>query len=241
MTPPAPLGDRLATGPHALADLDRGFEDGADADGAADDPVRADGLEPGRRDAAALRAVGIASKLTGRDAPSEIGRNGCRGSRKGAARRIRWRIQVSFQGFLGHGYRQLGKFFAQDQEFLNDATPHLPWKNFVTRLADLRREDTYPNLSCFFLHTPECEELTHVAWAFRHLARDRAMWSDQVSLDILQNTFIGRRLAARVMFGRQAVDGNHDVEISGFCPFDRNRPNRAGDELDVHPTFFDKR
>jgi hypothetical protein len=43
------------------------------------------------------------------------------------------------------------------------------------------------------------------------------------------------------MFGRQAVDGNHDVEIPGFCPFNRNRPNRACDELDVYPALFNKR
>src|SRR5262249_48648098 len=187
VTPTHPNRQReLNEGPH----FNETFKEGPCADANTRQTVGCNRLQPCRGKASALGAVGIASELTGCDVPPEIGRNGCRGSRKDAARRIRWRIQVGLQGFLWH--RQFGKFFAQDQKFLDDAPTDVPWKNFVTRLADLRCEDTHPNLSCFFLRTPECEELMQVAGALRHLARDRAMWSDQVSLNVLQNAFIGR-------------------------------------------------
>src|SRR3954469_3054824 len=80
----APSGDRLPAIAHAAPDLQRGLEDRADAHGAADDLVRADRFEAGRRDAAALRAIGIAAELARSDAVLEVGRDARRGLREDA-------------------------------------------------------------------------------------------------------------------------------------------------------------
>src|SRR3954466_4541199 len=84
MRRPAPSGDRLPAIAHAAPDLQRGLEDRPDAPGPALYLGRADRLEAGRRDAAALRAIGIAAELARGDAVLEVGRDARRGLREDA-------------------------------------------------------------------------------------------------------------------------------------------------------------
>ncbi len=58
--------------------------------------------------------------------------------------------------------------------------------------------------------------------------------------DVLQNSFVRGWLPADIVFRRQTIDGDCCCHSLEFCPFDGNRPNGAGDDLDVNiPGFED--
>ena len=59
--------------------------------------------------------------------------------------------------------------------------------------------------------------------------------------DVLQNPLVGRRFSTGIVFGRQSVNGNHEVHFPDFRPFDGNWAHSARHQLDVHVARFDLR
>ena len=62
-----------------------------------------------------------------------------------------------------------------------------------------------------------------------------------MSFDVFQNSIVGGRLPPNVMLRRQTVDRNDQSHWADRLPFERNRANRAGHELDVDPARRDLR
>src|SRR5438270_891171 len=92
-----------------------------------------------------------------------------------------------------------GIYIAQPSEFANDDCPLLRGKDFRPDRTLLRREQAEPDALHLRSLAPEGHKLFQVAFALRHLAGDRAVDLHLATLNALQNTLVGSRLAARVM------------------------------------------
>src|SRR5580692_9491060 len=113
------------------------------------------------RNAAALLAVRIATKLAGRDPRLQIGRD-CRSSpREDALRRAGWRKRHLRNEFLRHF--KLGILDPQLTQLRNHLCPLRSRQNLGILRAPLRSKQAEPNLEHLRLPCPEREKLIQVA------------------------------------------------------------------------------
>ncbi len=105
--------------------------------------------------------------------------------------------------------------------------------------AALRSEDTEPHLVHLRHVRPEAKEFVEVSGALRDLRRDGAVNGDSRTLNVLEDALIGSGFAAFVMFGLQAINGDHDVQFLELHPCSWNLPECAGDDLGVYAAALD--
>jgi len=107
-------------------------------------------------------------------------------------------------------------------------------ENLRHHLPSLRREDAEPDLLHGVHAAPELQKLPQVARPFHHLAGDGAVDGDALVGDVVQNSFIGGRSAARIVLGFESVHRNRKREAVVGPPDVRHGPEGAGDELNVN-------
>jgi len=101
-------------------------------------------------------------------------------------------------------------------------------------LPALRRKDAEPDLLHGVHAAPVLHKLPQVARPFHHLAGDGAVDGDALVGDVVQNSFIGGRSAARIVLGFESVHRNRKREAVVGPPDVRHGPEGAGDELNVN-------
>src|SRR5260370_3197885 len=174
---------------------------------------------------AAFGAHGIAAKLAGLDAGSQVGRNARSGLGENAFLRRSRRRQEYVQDGLRHiDFRKASSKVRERGDNFDAIFGPQP---LGTVIALLRSKQAEPNLANFLPAGPERREFIEVAGPLHLLPGNRAVHDQAVAGDILENPLIGGRSAARVMFGRQAVDGDYHVEVGNTSPGERNPTNRA--------------
>src|SRR6478735_6256090 len=223
---------------HAAADPQRVGEDGPDLE-AAGKPVPRDGVESGRGDAPAVRAVGVAAELARRDVALEICGDAGRGLREGALLRVLRRLGVDLDHALGHA--QFRERLAERHQGGDHAFAILRLEPLFRDLADLRRVEADPDLADIGVVRPDADELFEVAVAADLLLGHRAVHRDAVALDVLDDAVVGSGLAALVVLGLEAVDRDHELQPAQLGPFDGDRAYRAGHELGVDAAIGETR
>src|SRR4051812_36672231 len=124
-------------GPHALhaaADPQRMGENRPDLE-AAGEPVPGDGIQAGRGDAPAVRAVGVAAELGWRDGAPESGGKAGRGLGERALLRVLRRLGVDVDHALGHA--QFREGLAERNQGGDDALAILRLEPLFGDLPDL--------------------------------------------------------------------------------------------------------
>src|SRR5215813_11795940 len=190
-----------------------------------------DSGEPHISQAATLRAVRLSSKLARHNFGLQVGRNSMRGLRKDALFRRRWRLQKLFDNQLVHV--QLCVQSAQAQQLVDGLYPFTGGEDFRVGSGLLRRENAEPHALDLASRGPKREEIFQIAFAFHHLARDRAVDADVMTGDVLEDPVIGGWPAADVVLGLEAIDGYNKVEPGNVRPFLRDFPKSTGHHLDM--------
>src|SRR5260370_14640142 len=183
-------------------------------------------------DAATLRAVGIAAELAGGDDGLEVGGDGVGGAGEDAICRGLGRVQELEEcGFVHVQDRIQGP---ETEEFRDDRRADGRGENLGSLGAYLGGEDAHPDLLDLGSCAPELEKLLKIAGSVGDLSGDGAVDRYLRFRDVLQDAVVGRRCAAKVVLGLEAVDGDYDVEELEVCPVSGNGAEGAGDNLDVN-------
>ncbi len=112
-------------------------------------------------------------------------------------------------------------------------------KNFGQHFAHLRSENTEPDFVDFVFGAPEFDELAEVVGAVHHLRGDRAVDSDLLAGDVLDDALVRGGCAADVVLRLKAVDGDNNINERILGPRDRERAEGTGDDLYVNAAFGD--
>ena len=199
--------------------------------------MMADSCQGHRRDAAALLTIRISAKLTWIDVSFEIGGDGLGGSSEDAFFWISGRGGNLSQECFGHIQSQV---FQPQLAQGGDHSRSLRGSQYLpVGCAALGSEDTEPHLSYLRTVRPESEEFVEVSGALRDLRCDGAVNVDLRTLNVFEDAVVGGGFAALIVFGLQAVDGDHDIQFPKLHPRGRNFSECAGDDLGVDTAALD--
>ncbi len=186
-----------------------------------------DPVEAAADGAAALRAIGSATKNAGFDAALEIG--GIIGGhfREQAVVGIFRRAKQS----LGHTRleEKFWIFLVKNRQFASEGFAIGRQECLGALFPDLRRVNADPDAIDFRARAPERGILFKVAGAFEHRARNRPMDIDLEAFDIFQDALVGSRLAANIVMLGKAVDRDSDADPPELHPLDGNGNHSARD------------
>ena len=191
---------------YLAANRERGPEDVPGGDWT-DEFLMSHGGQAHRGDATASGTVGVTPKLAGLDSSLEICGERTRGLGEDAAVGRRGRREE----FPDHPFLhvEFGLMLSKAKKRF-DHTPALGGgEAFDIGGAALGCEGTHPDFFHGRVGRPEIDELGEVAATLHHRAGDSAMDRYMLPLNVAQNTLVGGGLAARVVFGLQAVDRDH--------------------------------
>ncbi len=102
-------------------------------------------------------------------------------------------------------------------------------------LAGLRRVEAEPELADVRVGRQPQDELPEVGRIRQERRCDRAMNDDAVAVDVPEDAIEGGRSPARVVLGRQPVDGDDNPQVRETTPSGRNRADGARDQLHLDP------
>src|SRR6185312_6978918 len=211
-----------------IAEGGGGVEDGAGLE-AAGEAVVGDGFETHGGDTAATGTVGVAAELAGGNGGAQVG--GVDGGRTGEYAAF-GRLGRRLQG-LDEAARHVepGIKLTQTEELSDDLIAFPGGGNLGQLVAALGSEDAHPDLLDVGVDRPELQELLQVAGAADHGGGDGAVDDDLVAGDVLVDALVGGGSAAHIVFGLQAVNGNHQLEVGQADPGLREDAEGAGDHL----------
>ena len=126
------------------------------------------------------------------------------------------RLRVHLDHALGHP--QLRERLAQRHQRRDHSFAVLRLQAFLRDLADLRRVQAHPDLADVGIVRPDAHELLEVAVAPHLLLRHGAVHRDAVSLDVLDDAVVGRRLAALVVLRLEPVDRDDQLQPRAAPP-----------------------
>src|SRR5438309_11967497 len=120
-------------------------------------------METDRRDAAALRTIGISSELARSHSSFQISSDRVSGLRKNTFIGIGWRAQETFNHSSGH--IQLQVSLAQLEQLLHDAPAGRRRQAVVAGVSAMGGNDGHPRLFYLLLPGPESYELSRITHA----------------------------------------------------------------------------
>src|ERR1700722_6143899 len=190
-------------------------------------------------DAAALFAIGIASKLAGSDSSGEIGRDRFGRPREDA---FSWILRRR-SNFLNNRFLHIQDWIARSQpQQLGDYRSPLRRSEYLhVSGAALRSEQAEPHFHNLWPAAPETEEIFEVARPLDDLRRDGAVNGHPRSADVLEDALVGGWLAAFVVLRLQAVDRYHDIQLLEPAPVGWNNSEGAGHDLRMYSAAFQLR
>jgi hypothetical protein len=125
-------------------------------------------------------------------------------------------------------------FGCQTCDFADGIPPIFIGQALLREVVGLGSKQAEPYLPGFGAARPKRSELSQIPWPLQQLPRHRAVDNHLVTGDVLDQSLVGCRRTAAVVFRGQTVNRHHQVEVAICGPGSRNRTDGTGYNLHLH-------